>query len=181
MSAESVARQYARALYDVAHRNDLVDAVHRDLVRLRSIIRDHAELTRVLALPTIEQTSKKALVDHLLTLGNSTIELHRLVDLLADRDRLALLPAIAAAFETRLVEAGRTITADVTTAVPLTPERRQALAAALGRATARQVDITEHVDPSILGGVVARVGSVVFDGSVTRQLERMREKLLANG
>jgi F-type H+-transporting ATPase subunit delta len=63
--------------------------------------------------------------------------------------------------------------------VPLVGGSRAALAAALGRATGSAVTITERVDPGILGGVVARVGSLVFDGSVTHQLEKMRQKLLA--
>ena len=65
------------------------------------------------------------------------------------------------------------------TAVPLADDSRAALAAALGRAAGAHVTMTERVDPSIIGGVVAKVGSVVFDGSVTTQLARMRQKLVA--
>jgi F-type H+-transporting ATPase subunit delta len=71
------------------------------------------------------------------------------------------------------------VTAEVTTAVPLSDAHRTALAAALGKAVDREVTVTERVDPSIIGGVIARVGSVVFDGSVTRQIERMHETLVA--
>ena len=68
--------------------------------------------------------------------------------------------------------------AQVTTAVPLSSERSASLAAALGRATGGTVKIDAHVDPAIIGGVIARVGSTVFDGSVTRQLEIMKTQLI---
>jgi F-type H+-transporting ATPase subunit delta len=63
------------------------------------------------------------------------------------------------------------------TAHPLTDGPRAAIVAALGRATGAEVTMTERVDPGLVGGLVARVGSLVFDGSVTRQLERMRQTL----
>ena len=68
--------------------------------------------------------------------------------------------------------------AHVTTAVALTPDRTQALADALGKAVGGTVRITASVDPAIVGGVVARVGSTVYDGSVTRQLERLKSQLI---
>jgi F-type H+-transporting ATPase subunit delta len=100
-----------------------------------------------------------------------------LLRLLADRDRLGLLAEVGHAFAERLLELRRVVPAEIVTAVPLGETRRAALAEALARATGRTVTITERVDPAIIGGVVARVGSLVFDGSITRQIERMREQL----
>ena len=77
------------------------------------------------------------------------------------------------------MSADQAVAADVATAVPLARDRATALEGALSRATGQRVTITTRVDPSLIGGVVARVGSMVFDGSVRRQLARMREKLLA--
>jgi F-type H+-transporting ATPase subunit delta len=85
---------------------------------------------------------------------------------------------VAAAFEARVMQERQILQADVTTAVPLTAEASAALAAALGRATGGTVKIDAHVDPAILGGVIARVGSKVFDGSVTRQLDIMKTQLI---
>ena len=80
--------------------------------------------------------------------------------MLADRDRLAGLPELAATFAERLLDAQHIVSADVVTAAPLTDASRAALSAALGRATGKSVTITERVDPAIVGGVVARVGYV---------------------
>jgi F-type H+-transporting ATPase subunit delta len=98
--------------------------------------------------------------------------------MLADRDRLALLPAVTAAFDERVRRERHVLQAEVVTAVPLPDAQRAALSGALRRAAGSELTITEKVDPAIIGGVIARVGSLVFDGSVTRQLERMKQRLL---
>jgi F-type H+-transporting ATPase subunit delta len=98
--------------------------------------------------------------------------------MLADRDRLMLLSEVRAAFEARLRQERHVLQAEVVTAVPLPESQRDSLVAALRQAAGSDLALTERVDPAIIGGVIARVGSLVFDGSVTRQLERMKQRLL---
>jgi F-type H+-transporting ATPase subunit delta len=100
--------------------------------------------------------------------------------MLAERDRLGLLSQLQAVYAERLLEDKKIVPAEVVTASPLSAENRAALGKALGSATGSEVRLTERVDPDIVGGVIARVGSLVFDGSVTRQLERLRQKLATN-
>jgi F-type H+-transporting ATPase subunit delta len=97
--------------------------------------------------------------------------------MLAERDRLALLPDVAAAYHTRLLDHQRVVEAHVTTAAPLPADRADALARSLAERTGRQVRVTTAIDPSLVGGVVARIGTTVYDGSVARHLERLRERL----
>ena len=106
-----------------------------------------------------------------------SVELQRLLDLLAERDRLGMILAVAAAFTERLMKARKILPAEIVTAVPLSEANRTAITQALAKAVGSEVTITERVDPAIIGGVVAKVGSVVFDGSVTRQLERLGQRL----
>jgi F-type H+-transporting ATPase subunit delta len=101
----------------------------------------------------------------------------KLLLLLAERDRLSLLPDVVRAFENRLMEHLGIVRAEVVTAIDLPADRVKALTQNLARATGREVQLATRVDPEIIGGAVARIGSIVFDGSVTRQLERMREVL----
>jgi F-type H+-transporting ATPase subunit delta len=98
----------------------------------------------------------------------------------AERDRLAIVPGLAKAYHARLLERRNIVAAEVTTAVPRPSDRSEAIAKRLGDLTGKQVRVSTRVDPSIIGGVVARVGSTVFDGSVTSQLARMRQKLVEN-
>jgi F-type H+-transporting ATPase subunit delta len=97
--------------------------------------------------------------------------------LLAERDRLALLPGIRDAFEARLMDYQHVVRAQVTTAAALPADQVAAIREGLKRATGRDVQLEARVDPEIIGGAVARIGSTVYDGSVTRQLERLRASL----
>jgi F-type H+-transporting ATPase subunit delta len=178
VSARTVARRYANALFVVAQRADRLDPVGRDLAAFAAMVAGHPELQLVLQTPIVTPKKKLALIDALVeATGGLSVEVTRLLALLADRDRLAVIGDIAAAFQERVMDAERAVAADVVTAVALTDDRRLALADALGRATGRRVTVQGRVDPGILGGVVARVGSVVFDGSVVGQLDRMRRRL----
>ncbi len=97
--------------------------------------------------------------------------------MLAERDRLTLLPDLSQAFRERVMDHQHVVRAQVTTAVALPPDKVSALQQGLARATGRQVRLEASVDPSIIGGAVTRIGSTVYDGSVTTQLQKLKERL----
>ncbi len=178
MTARGVARRYAAALFDVVSKAGDPVAAARDLDAVRDLILGNAELERVLTTPGVGSNSKRAILIAVLAAGGGVgREVTRLVGMLADRDRLGLIADVAAAYGHRLREAQRVVPAEVVTAVALTDGQRAALQAAIARASGRDVTLSARVDPAIMGGIVARVGSVVFDGSVTRQLERLKQRL----
>ena len=179
MTSRTVARRYAGALFDVAGRNGDAGKPEQDLRSFVDLVQGSPELRRVFETPAVPPQKKRAIVDALVAkIGPIDPEVGRLLRMLAERDRLALLPAIADAYVERLMVSRRVMTAEVTTAMPLAGEQRAALAKALAKASGSDVTIDEKVDPSIVGGVIARVGGVVFDGSVVAQIARMRQKLL---
>jgi F-type H+-transporting ATPase subunit delta len=181
VTPRSAARRYAGALLDVTRTGEDLDRAAGDLAAFRDLVAGHDELRRVFETPSVSSHKKRALVEALLAAaGDTGPAVSRLLLFMADRDRLTLLPEVAASFAARVLEAKRIVPADVVTAVPLDENRRVALVQALGRAAGGAVVMSERVDPSILGGVVARVGSVVFDGSVTRQLDRLKARLMAD-
>jgi F-type H+-transporting ATPase subunit delta len=102
----------------------------------------------------------------------------KLLMLLAERDRFTLLPDMVAVYRERLLEYQQIVRAEVTTATPLPPERAAELEQRLSRATGRRVTMETRVDPSIIGGLVARIGSTVYDGSVSTQLEKLKDALV---
>ena len=178
MSAQGAVRQYAYALFDVALKHGRVAEVGRDIAAIAALVSDHPDLRDVFATPLVVPRKKHALITALCHAGGVVGEVERLLALLADRDRLMLVGDVAKAYQARAMEADKAIGATVVTADALTDDKQAALADALGRSTGRTVTIAASVDPSIVGGMVARVGSVVFDASIVRQLERMREQLL---
>ena len=180
MTLQAIARRYAGALYDVTTKNGTVDRARADLSALAELVGSHADLAKAFASPAIPAAKKRAILEQVLALSTAVSdEVRRLLFLVAERDRLGLIGDIAQAFTSRVMQAQRVMAAEVVTAAPLSDDRRAALVSALGRATGGTVTLTEKVDPAIVGGVVARVGSIVFDGSVTNQLERLRQRLLS--
>jgi F-type H+-transporting ATPase subunit delta len=101
----------------------------------------------------------------------------RLLGLLASRDRLELLAGLLEEYRRRVLDHERVVRAEVTAAVPLDDRQMAALGQAFARVTGRQVQVTAEVDAAVVGGVVVRIGSTVYDGSVRRHLERLRETL----
>ena len=180
MTARGIARRYAAALFDVVRKDGDIDRAAQELAAIKSAIAGHDQLRKVLESPSVPMPVKRRILDGVVAgAGGVSQETGRLLGLLAERDRLAMVPDVADAFAERVMREKKIVPAEVVTAVPLPDQSRAALAAALGRAADAQVTITERVDPSIVGGVIARVGSVVFDGSVTTQIARMRQKLVA--
>jgi F-type H+-transporting ATPase subunit delta len=178
VTARAAAARYARALFDVVHKRGDMGKADAELTALADLIRDHAELARVAANPGVPVARKRAIVEALAgRLGLST-EVRNLALLLAERDRLVLLPVVAAAFHSRVLDHQGVVRAELTTAAPIDEARRSALEASLGGATGRTVRLTTRVDPEIIGGAVTRVGSVVYDASVARALERLKSTLL---
>jgi len=179
MTARAAARRYARALFDVALAERLnLDRIGRELSDVAVFVNANEGLQRVLANPAIPASRKRGVIEQLLSLNPLTSVVARTLLLLAERDRLILLPELARAYETRLMDHHQVVRAEVTTAVPLPADRLSALERALADATGRRVQVESHVDPAIVGGAVARIGSTVYDGSVTTQLQKMKKQLI---
>jgi F-type H+-transporting ATPase subunit delta len=180
MTARGAALRYARALFDVAQKEADIQQVGRELSEFTSIVSAHDVLTKALSNPAIPVQRKRAVMEQLLArAGSVTPTLAKLLLLLADRDRLALLPDLARAYDARLMEHAKVVRAELTSAVPLSADRVDALRQGLQHVTGRQVQLETRVDPAIIGGAVARIGSTVYDGSVTTQLQKVQERLTA--
>lgn len=178
MSSRAIATRYARALFDVTMKegSDPV-RVGDQVASFAALVAGHAELTRVLANPAVPTKMKRGIVERLTEQVSLEGPLRKLLLMLADRDRIGLLPELTDAYHARLLQHQQVVEAHVTTAAPLAEERAEAIAQGLSQKTGRRVRISRSVDPALIGGVVARIGSTVYDGSVARQLERLRERL----
>ena len=180
MSSRSSAIRYARALFDVAKKDGDVRQPGREVAAFAQLVAGNEMLGRTLSNPAIPVARKRAVVEQMLArAGTVSPVVSKLLLLLAERDRLMLLPDLVSAYESRLMDEAQIVRAQVTTAVALTDDRVGALQQGLARATGRQVQLETRVDPSIIGGAVARIGSTVYDGSVTTQLLKVKERLTA--
>lgn len=177
MSTRASAGRYARALLDVVIKEGNPGQVDQELTTLAGMFAGNSELQKALANPAVPVGAKRKVVESLVARIQPTPALGKLLLMLADRDRLALIPELAAVYRERLMEHQQVINAEVTTAVPLTPDRVAQFEKRIAAATGRRVTMTATVDPALIGGAVARVGSIVYDGSIATQLAKMRERL----
>lgn len=179
MTNRTAAVRYARALFDVNLKNGDLRTAESDLDGFIRLVDGHPMLRRALFASALRAPTKRAIINDLRNRARSVAPVSRLLILLADRGRLALLPDIARFYRARVFEHHGVVDAQVTTAQPLSPEQSDAIRKRLAGADgARDVRMTSVVDPAILGGVVTRIGSTVYDGSVAGHLERMRQTLL---
>lgn len=181
MSTRASSTRYARALFEVAQAEADLAKVDADLTALATAISDHADLARVVASRAVPDATRRRIVVAVAESIGAAPALVKLVGLLADRRRLALLPDIAAQFSARLLAHRNVVPAHVVTAVPLDPAAAAALEHGLSKATGKTVAVQFSIDPALLGGVRATVGGTVYDGSVRTQLKKMRDHLVAQG
>ena len=177
----TAATRYARALLDVAltERAD-VNAIDAQLAATAELFNQHETLRKVLLTPAVPVPRKRALMTELLDKLAVLPLVKKTLLLLVENDRLALIPDVAEAFRQRLLDMRNVVRADVTTAAALSPERLAAIQGSLAAATGRTVELTSRVDPSIVGGMVARIGSTVYDASIVNHLKRLRQRLDAS-
>ncbi|HET6281334.1 MAG TPA: ATP synthase F1 subunit delta, partial [Polyangia bacterium] len=128
--------------------------------------------------PVFRPSEKRAILEKILPRLAPTTEVQRFVLLLLDRRRITALPAIARAFGELVDQHAGRVRAAVVSAQPLGPGELDRIRRSLERRTGKTVVIEPSVDPTLIGGVVARVGDLVLDGSVRTQLALLREKLL---
>ena len=177
MISGSIARRYAKALFMLAVEQGRVEAWSESLQALARTVASAPELQDVLQNPAYDREQRRAVVTKLAEALKLDAEPASLLFLLGDRNRLASVEAIVLAFrELADQELGR-VRAKVTSAIALDDASVQAIADKLSAATKKQVLVERVVDPAILGGVVAQVGSLVYDGSIRAQLEDLRQTL----
>lgn len=178
MTTRTAAARYAKALFDVAvhERGDLA-RVETDLADIAAVFDAHPALRQVMLNPAVPAPRKRAVMQELVDRARPVTIVRKLLLMLAERDRLILLPDLLAAFRERLMEHQQVVRAEVTTAAPLPADRMATIEQRLARITGRRVAMTTRVDPQIIGGLVARVGSTVFDASIATQLQKLKNRL----
>ncbi len=178
MTNRTAAIRYARALLDVAVKEQAdLELVEHELAQFADLFTQYPLLEKVLLNPAVPVARKRAAVGDLLAQAGFTPIVSKLLALLADRDRLVLVPDLLAAYRDRLLDHRGVVRAEVTTATALDAGREEAIRNGLAALTGRTVLLATKIDPAIIGGLVARIGSTVYDGSVVRQLERMKQTL----
>lgn len=175
--AGSAVEGYARAMLEVARAEGILGVVEDELFRVARTFEASDELRSKLGDQSIPVALRESIVEDLLGAEGATTVTRSLVGFVVAAGRATQLSAIVDAFVQAAAEARDHVVAEVRTAVPLDDERRQRLAEALSAATKKRVEVKVIVDESVVGGLVAKVGDQVIDGSVRSRLQELRETL----
>lgn len=176
----AVAKQYAQALADLvfAPKSAVTAAQVADQLRsIEELTRSSAELRTILLSPAVPPARKRSVIARLTEPLGLTRLVRNFLFVVIDRRRIALLGQIREAFERLVDEREGIVRAQVRAAGELRPEHRARLEEALERLTGRQVRSDYAVDEELLGGLVLRLGSTVYDGSLRGRLEALRRRL----
>jgi F-type H+-transporting ATPase subunit delta len=176
MSADPVVRGYATAIFAVAEAEGALERVEDELYTFARAVEANPELRDRLAAPGVDTGAKLGIVTDLLG-GRAHPQTVSAVAYIVQAGRARQLSAIAEELAQMGAESRAHSFAEVRSAVPLDTEQQRKLREGLSRAAGRQIDLKVVVDPHVVGGVVARIGDTVIDGSVARRLAELRTAL----
>ena len=174
-----LARKYARAIFELACEDNALTEYGTDLAKVQQFYHDCPALKAYLCNPNIQPEEKKSLLKEVFGGGVRKTVLNFLL-LLIDKRRMMVFDAIRSIFVQLSNEKLGIAVADVTSVEPLSEAQMKELTAKLGRITGKQVTLREHRDPSLIGGVVVRIGDRRIDGSIKGRLAAMTAELMAN-
>lgn len=172
--ATGLAARYATALLELADAEKAVDRVDEDLKGLALLIDANEDLRRLIRSPVFSRADQRRAVVAVAEKAGLSGLARKFVGAVADNRRLFALPAMIEAYRGLLAARRGEVTAEVTSARPLRPEQSARLEESLAKAVGGKVQIRARVDPSVLGGLVVRLGSRMIDASLSSQLERLR-------
>ncbi|MEO6014895.1 MAG: F0F1 ATP synthase subunit delta [Devosia sp.] len=169
-----IARPYAAALFDLAKSENAVEVVDSGLKDINALADESEDFRRFLGSPVISADEKSIAIDAILAQAKVNATVTNFIKVVARNGRLFALPAIIKAFAALVAAERGEASAEVTSAAPLSASQLSALADTLKAKIGKTVTLTEHVDPSLIGGLVIKVGSQMIDSSLKTKLAAMK-------
>lgn len=173
----SVAGRYASALFELAADNNSVADIERDLSNFQSLLNESDDLRRLLASPVLSEEQQGKAVTTLLAKADASDMTVNFFKLLTKNRRLAVAGDVIRAFQSLAAKARGEVTAEVISAVSLNEEQTTALKATLKESVGKDVQLSAKVDPSLLGGLIVKIGSRMVDSSLRTKLATMKTTL----
>jgi F-type H+-transporting ATPase subunit delta len=180
VKGSAIGRRYAKALLEVAEEQKQVPKIQKDLEDLLATWRASRELRSLFENPAFGPDVRTKILDALITRTSPSPVVANTLRLLSDRQRLRHLPDVAEAFFALAQEGAGAVVAEITTASELPEAYFTKLQATLEKSLGKKVSIVKKTDPSLVAGVVTRIGDKVFDGSLRSSLRHLEETMLAH-
>jgi len=180
VSFEAIARRYARAIFEIGRDENNLGRLAEEIKNFADIYEGSDELRKVLDSPLVDETGREAVVKDIAQRLGLSPSGENTLRLLVRRRRMAAISEIARELARLVDEENRTVRAEVLSAAPLSDDYLSRLKAELEKATGQKVVLTVQQDPSLISGVVTKIGDRVIDGSVLSRLRSFREQLMTH-
>jgi len=177
MSIETIARRYGSALADVVLKSGETETVKSELTQWSTMIESNAALFDVFESPAIQHGQKKQLLEGLIEKTRPTRTTANFLRIMLENGRLVDISAIKERFDYELESRSGVVSAEIISARELPAAEKSDLKSNLERLTGKSVNLNFRIDENIIGGVVTRIGSTVYDGSVRTKLDTLKEQL----
>ena len=173
-SVSGLAERYAKALFELADDRKALDEVANDLRALRGLIDESADFRRLIRSPVVSRVEQGNAVAALAERAGFSMLTKNFLGVVARNRRLFVLPGVIAGYLKELATRRGEVTAEVTAAKPLTPAQTEAVNEQLRKAVGGKVAVDLRIDPSLIGGLVVKVGSRMVDASIKSKLARLQ-------
>ena len=177
MSASAIARRYAKALVQLGAESNSVEAYNAELTRINDTLDSNRNLLALFSNPAYGADAKREILKDVSAKLAISPMICNFLQLILDRNRIACLPQITSSYAKLADELSGVVRPVVTSGIPLADQQVADIKAALEKSTGKKVELTVQVDPSLIGGVVTKIGDRVFDGSVRTQLDKIQDIL----
>ncbi len=178
MKSSIIGRRYGAALFELAEEQKLTAKIEKELTDFVETWEGSRELRDAFENPKVSADARKKILGAVLAKLGASVLLKNTLSLLSDRRRMRHVPEVAAAFQSFVEARTGKVRAEVTSASPLPDAYYAQLEKVLGEVTGKQVIVVRKEDPSLIAGVVTRVGDKIFDGSLKNRLSELKEELL---
>lgn len=172
-----IASRYAQAVFDLAREEDMLPALEADIGVLESALQDSADLRALISSPIYSRDEQGDAIGAISEAMGLTPVMRNVLGLMAQKRRLFVLPNLLQALRARIAEARGEVSAEVVSAQPLSPEQAQRLADTLSASAGKAVRLQTRVDPSLIGGLVVRLGSRMIDTSIRAKLGQLQNMM----
>ena len=173
-----VAKRYAKALFELAEEQKVLDKVYGDLLAVAKTVKDSDELQTLLVNPLVNERDKLKVLDRIFSKGFHKLT-RTFLDLLADKRRLSVVQEIVDKFHRMMLAHNNQVEVQLISAIDLERPVVEKISKQIQQIVGKEVLVHKRIEPSIIGGFVVKVEDIVIDNSIRSQLNRLREQLIA--
>lgn len=177
MKGDVIAKRYARALYELGQEESIHQGLLDDLEKMTLVVQESGEFRSIMESPLYDIILKKRILKDIVSTLKISQYIENFLNILLDKDRFVHLQEIRDAYKQFMDESSGRVRANITSAFELNKEQISQISKTLSTLVKKEVDVDVSVEPSLIGGLIAEVEGMIYDGSIKTQISRLKQSL----